>query len=213
MSEYKVDLSSWERKELYEHFLHTEKPFWSVTFRADVTELKRYARECHLSFYHVMVWAVSEAMNRTDAFLYTIRPDGIWHLDKRYPSFTYMPENSSLFRIATVDSDVNTPREFCRAAAGITSTQECFLVESKESDQLIFISCLPWIDVTGLTNEGMTDPSDSIPRITWGKYEEENGRLVLGMSLEVNHRLIDGVHIGEFYRNFRNVLENLPQKI
>ena len=78
MSEYKVDLSSWERKELYEHFLHTEKPFWSVTFRADVTELKRYARECHLSFYHVMVWAVSEAMNRTDAFLYTIRPDGIW---------------------------------------------------------------------------------------------------------------------------------------
>ncbi|MBR3346424.1 MAG: hypothetical protein IKG37_05035, partial [Solobacterium sp.] len=118
-----------------------------------------------------------------------------------------------LFRIATVDRDVKTPEEFCKAAAEITSAQECFLVESKESDQLIFISCLPWIDVTGLTNEGMTDPSDSIPRITWGKYEEENGRLVLGMSLEVNHRLIDGVHIGEFYRNFRNVLENLPQKI
>ncbi len=213
MSDIKIELETWERKEVYEHFLHTEKPFWSVTFRADVTELKQYSREHHLPFYPVMVWAVSEALNRTEAFLYAIRPDGIWQLSKRYPSFTYMPENSSLFRIATIDRDVKTPEEFCRAAAEISSAQECFLVESKETDQLIFISCLPWIDVTGLTNEGMTDPSDSIPRITWGKYEEENGRLVLGMSLEVNHRLIDGVHIGEFYRNFRNVLENLPQKI
>ena len=37
-----------------------------------------------------------------------------------------------------------------------------------------------------------------MPRISWGKYTEENGRLMLGMSVEVNHRLIDGVHIGQF---------------
>ena len=104
-------------------------------------------------------------------------------------------------------------QDFCRAASEITSSQNCFLVESKESDQLIFISCLPWIDVTGLTNEGMTDPSDSIPRIAWGQYQEENGKLMLGMSLEVNHRLIDGLHVGQFYENFGTILEQLPREI
>ncbi|MBE6121240.1 MAG: chloramphenicol acetyltransferase [Erysipelotrichaceae bacterium] len=213
MTERKIDFESWERKELYNHFLHTEKPFWSVTFRADVTKLRRYAKTHRLPFYFVMVWAVTEAMNRTDAFLYTIREDGIYHLERRYPSFTYLPPGSDLFRIATIDKDVSSPEDFCRAASEITSSQDCFLVESKESDQLIFISCLPWIDVTGLTNEGMTDPSDSIPRIAWGQYQEENGRLMLGMSLEVNHRLIDGLHVGQFYENFGTILEQLPREI
>ena len=53
------------------------------------------------------------------------------------------------------------------------------------------------------------DPDDAIPRIAWGKYREENGRLVLGMSLEVNHRLVDGLHIGLFARELDRVMDSL----
>jgi len=33
------------------------------------------------------------------------------------------------------------------------------------------------------------------------------------MSLEVNHRLIDGLHVGQFYENFGTILEQLPREI
>ena len=54
------------------------------------------------------------------------------------------------------------------------------------------------MELTALTNERDADPDDAAPRIAWGRYAERDGRLMLGLSLEVNHRLIDGVHIGRF---------------
>lgn len=49
---------------------------------------------------------------------------------------------------------------------------------------------------------------DSVPHIAWGKYTEEGGRLTLGISIEVNHRLIDGLHIGRFFAE----LTRLPER-
>ena len=48
-----------------------------------------------------------------------------------------------------------------------------------------------------------------LPDIAWGSYTEDEGRKALGLSLEVNHRLIDGVHIGRFAEALNNVLNEL----
>ena len=47
------------------------------------------------------------------------------------------------------------------------------------------------------------------PRITWGRYGEENGRKKLGMSVEVNHRFIDGLHLGKFYEKLQADIDAL----
>ena len=54
------------------------------------------------------------------------------------------------------------------------------------------------MQLTALPNERDHDPDASVPRIAWGRYVQREGRLRLGVSLEVNHRLIDGLHIGQF---------------
>jgi chloramphenicol O-acetyltransferase type A len=74
---------------------------------------------------------------------------------------------------------------------------------------MIFFSCLPWVDITALTNERDFDPNDAIPRVAWGKYVEENGRETLGLSLEINHRFIDGLHIGRFAEALQRRIEAL----
>ena len=65
------------------------------------------------------------------------------------------------------------------------------------------------MDVTGLTNERNLDPDDAIPRIAWGKYIDIDGRKHLHISLEVNHRFIDGVHIGKFNEALCRLIEAL----
>ncbi len=60
-----------------------------------------------------------------------------------------------------------------------------------------------------MTNERDFDPDDSVPRIAWGKYAEEGGRQRLQMSLELNHRFVDGLHIGRFYEILSKMIETL----
>ena len=122
-------------------------------------------------------------------------------LEKQIPSFTDMKKGSELFHIVTMPCE-GTILEFCEKARTVSAAQECFLNAEGQKDNLIYFSCLPWMEVTAVTNErdlaAANAKDDAIPRICWGKYAWERDRLCLGISVEVNHRLIDGVHIGRF---------------
>ena len=166
-------------------------------------EMKR--NDVPISFFMSLsiftIWACTEALNRIPAFRTAMHDGAPVLLDRRDPSFTDMKPGSDQFYIVTMDHmpEIDT---FCMEASRLSAQQDCFIDPSKETEALIYYSCLPWIDLTGLTKErdfsapGALD--DSIPRVAWGRYTEENGRMMLGMSVEVNHRFIDGVQIGQF---------------
>ena len=206
------DYNSWPRREAYEFFSDISNPFYMVTFRQDVTRLYDFVKAEGLSFYYAMIWACTRALNAVEAFRLAIREGEIVRLPGRMPSFTDLQPGAEQFHIVTMDCSEDI-REFCREAAQKSRAQKSFIDLSLETDELIYLSCLPWIDLTALTNErDLSAPGardDSIPRIAWGQYTEENGRKILGLSLEVNHRLIDGVHIGRFAQALNTVIDEL----
>ena len=59
------------------------------------------------------------------------------------------------------------------------------------------------------TNERLFDFDDCVPGVTWGKFVERDGRIELGMSLDVSHRVIDGVHIGQFVCALEGLIDAL----
>ena len=115
---------------------------------------------------------------------------------------------SEQFHIVTLPK-VGGIAEFCASAQTRSAAQKTLLDQDEENDNLIYISCTPWFDLTGCTNERDFDRDDNIPRITWGRYGEENGRKKLGMSVEVNHRFIDGLHLGKFYEKLQADIDAL----
>ena len=102
--------------------------------------------------------------------------------------------------------------DFCQQATVQSSQQSTFIVPYAE-ENLIYYSCLPWIDLTALTNErDLANPKakdDNIPRISWGKYSKNQDKIELVISLEVNHRFVDGLHIGRFAEKLTQMIENL----
>lgn len=53
----KIDLAVWPRAELFRFFSAVSQPFYSVTFRVDVTNLHAYARAHGVSFYYALgIW-------------------------------------------------------------------------------------------------------------------------------------------------------------
>ncbi|MEG2119877.1 MAG: CatA-like O-acetyltransferase, partial [Pseudoflavonifractor sp.] len=63
-----------------------------------------------------------------------------------------------------------------------------------------------WLSYTGLV-QPVPKPADSNPRITWGKYFNQEGKIFLPVSLLCHHALVDGLHIASFYRNLDARLE------
>jgi chloramphenicol O-acetyltransferase type A len=76
-------------------------------------------------------------------------------------------------------------------------------------DDLLYLTCLPWVSFTHVSHTIKLDKDDAIPRISWGKYYAEGSRTLLPLSVQVNHALADGFHIGQFFEELRGFMENL----
>ena len=203
-----IDMSSCPRKEVFDFFSPMSQPFFSVTFRQDVTNLYRFVKENGISFYYALTYLCTQAINQVEAFCYLLKDGQLYLSEGRSPSFTDLHPGSDQFHIVTMScgSDIIS---FCRAAKEQSAAQSVFIDISSEADDLIYISCLPWVELTALTNERDFDRDDSIPRLAWGKYAEENGRKVLHISIELNHRFTDGIHVGKFHQRLTELIEAL----
>lgn len=205
----KIDLDNWDRIEQYRLFSAMAHPCYYVTFKLDVTRLRSYTREKAVSFYLGLTYLSAQAMNTIENFRYKIRGEEVVLVDKLIPSFTDMKKDSELFHIVTCSAD-GTLEEFCKRAKAESDAQTLFLApHSYDDDALLYVSSLPWMEMTALSNEGDHNPNNSIPRVTWGKYVDFNGKFELNYAIEVNHRLVDGIHLGKFYTRLQALIHAL----
>ena len=202
-----IDRASWPRRELFDFFSPMSQPFFSVTFRQDVTRLYAFAKENRLSFYYALVYLCTQALNQVEAFRYALRGEDLVLFDRRIPSFTDLKPGTETFHIVTLPMEEDL-RSFCAAAKAKSAAQTSFL-DQEDSLDLIYFSCLPWVELTALTNERDFDPDDAVPRIAWGKYAQEGDRKALHISLELNHRFVDGLHVGRFHEALTALIEAL----
>lgn len=193
-----VDLEDWPRRAHFQFFSGLAFPFYNVTSTLDVTGFYPWVKERRLSFYHSLIYATMAVMNGLPDYLYKIRGEQVVRHDRLDPSFVVMDQGTHLLKILTVPFG-GTVEEFCaRCARQEAEQREPFPpAESEARDDLVYISCLPWMSFTSLTNEMDTNPDDSIPRVTWGKFEEREGRLLLPYAVQLNHRLLDGWHLSQ----------------
>ena len=208
----KIEKNTWDRWEIYDFFSGISNPFYMVSFTVDVTELKAFTKKHDCSFYYSMIYLCCEALKSADNFLYSCRDGEIYLLEERMPSFTDRKPESELFHIVTLPAHGDI-LAFCKTAKEASSSQQGFIDMSHEGDDLAYFSCLPTLRMTALTNEfDLFSPGfaeSNIPRISWGRYTENQGRLELTMSMEVNHRFVDGIHIEKFAAKLEALIAEL----
>ena len=205
----KVELATWERREIYELFSACDHPFYSLSLELDVTNLYRYTHERGVSFYYSLCWLMTRAMEQVEAFRMRIRGDELVVVDELVPSCTDLAPGSDAFVIVTLPHGGDMDA-FCRRAKEKAAGQMyLFDKEMERLDTLIYVSCRPWVPVTGFVTERNLEVDDSIPRVTWGKYRREGEHVTLNITLDLNHRLIDGVHIGKLYQMLQKMIELL----
>ncbi|MDE7127384.1 MAG: hypothetical protein K2O58_05780 [Bacteroidales bacterium] len=230
----RIDIPTWDRRLQWEHFSKIRFPFYHVSFYIDVTPVKAYSKMHGISSYHTLSYLVCESLNSIENFRYRIHGDEVYLMDQCHPSMAVLPQGSSNFRIlnSRMTGDIQS---FCEKTAMLLENHTGFIGgEDIPEEECYFLSCLPWIDATCICSEHDLDTGDSTPRVSWGKYvkmsrgnasrtgqilseiagQQENGsrsgqRLWINMTVDVNHRLVDGYHIGLFAARLQEAIDLL----
>ncbi|MGZ7230851.1 CatA-like O-acetyltransferase, partial [Streptococcus pyogenes] len=69
----------------------------------------------------------------------------------------------------------------------------------------VHMTALPWLAFTAFTHA--RGSGDDRPKIAFGRFKEEGGRLLLPVCVDVHHALCDGVHVGRFFEAFQAQLD------
>ena len=76
-------------------------------------------------------------------------------------------------------------------------------------DDLVYITCLPWIKFTHISHTISLNKDDSVPRISWGKYYKQGERTLLPFSVQVHHALADGYHVALFVDKLQQFIDKI----
>ncbi len=206
-----IDIENWKRKEHFRFFHRADYAQYNICANIDVTSFLAFVKENGISFYYAMIHASTFAANEIVNFRYRIREDKIVLHDKLNPSFTDINgDDDELFKLVTVDMKADI-LEFVNYAKELSKTQkDYFPMENLAGrDDFVYITCIPWVSFTHMSHTISLNKNDSVPRLSWGKYFKEGERVLLPFSVQVNHALVDGIHVGRYFEKLQNHIDNL----
>lgn len=203
-----IDLETYARRAHFEHFCAMQNPHVGVTVQVDVTELVRVSKEKKCSFFLLFLHAAALAADAVPQLRQRIQGGSIVEYDQCSTSHIELLEDET-YCYCTLHHD-KPLGVYLRDAEErrVLARQNASLDEHDEVDGQFFISCVPWLHYTDLTQP--TSQERSNPSITWGRWEEDwKGRLRMPVTLMAHHALVDGVHLAQFYRNLDRELERV----
>ena len=210
-----IDISCWDRRQHFEFYSKCATPHYCVAINIDITNLLKFTRKHGISFYYSLIYLCTQSLNQIDEFLLEIQDDRVYKIDCRVPCFTDLKKGASSFHMVSLPCEGDIV-EFSKKARE-ESTSHPLRVDALEGmgEPQIIYSCIPWADITMCSNErDYTDPKlkdDTAPILVWGKYVERDGRYMINMTLDVNHRLIDGYFVGLFVQKLESKIQDLEE--
>ncbi|MBR4657995.1 MAG: chloramphenicol acetyltransferase [Clostridia bacterium] len=201
-----IDMDTYARRAHFDYFRSLEYPYAGVTVNVDVTEALAYCRRHGRSFFLAVLHAAALAADGVPELRQRIRGGGIVEYEE-CPTSHIEPTESRAYCYCTLRHHMALDEYFEQAERARIGCAKNGINEEPEVESMYFISSLPWLHYTSIVQPA-AGGDESNPRITWGRYEQnEKGRYLMPVSITVHHALADGAHIARFYENLSAELE------
>lgn len=202
-----IDLDGWNRRAHYELFKSYREPFFNVCFELDLTAFLARIKSERRPFFLAFTHAATAAANAVEAFRLRLRGDTVVLHDVCRPSFTMMSD-AGVFRFLTVPY-LEDEKAFVAEAARLAEAarKSVSVADEPGVDDLYFITSMPWVTFTAVEHAMPGHPDDSFPRLTWGKYRDVGGRILIPFSIAAHHALVDGQDVGAFAETLQKLLD------
>ncbi len=203
-----VDVENWNRKNTFEFFKNFEDPFFNITANLDVTALYRFCKEKNLSFALANLFYSLAAANEIREFKIRLKDGKLTEFETIHATQTILQADETFsFCYFEMKPDVFEFNHSGQIALEKYKALNTFDVETERID-LIYYSVIPWISFTSFKHASRFDNQQTVPRIVFGKVFDEAQTKKMPVSVEVHHAIMDGIHVGKFFRSLQEKFDN-----
>lgn len=203
-----IDLSTWPRRKHFEMFRSVDYPHFNLCANVDISRFYPAVKAAgDISFTLATVYVLARVANSLPEFRWRIRGEEVVEHEVVHPSFTVLAEDD-LFSFCTTPYHPDFRTFLAQAAAIMEQVKKNPTLEDEPgADNLLFMTGIPWVSFTGLMHPIHMHPVDSVPRIAWGKFAKQGEALVMPLSVQGHHGLLDGLHAGRFFGQVQELLD------
>jgi len=208
-----IDLSTYPRRAHFELYRAMDYPHFGLTAPVEITRFQAEVKQRGASFTLALIFLLSRSANRLPEFRRRIRlappgtppgaasSDGMAIVEHEavHPAPT-LPVGNDLFGFYHADFVDDYAQFTAGAQAAIDrAIADPTLQDEPGRDDWLFFSAIPWVAFTAISHPIHMHPADSVPRISWGKFTRSGRSTQMPLAVQVNHALMDGLHVGRFY--------------
>lgn len=182
----------------------------SLTVDIDVTNIKAFSKNHAMRFYPTMLWVISKVINSHGEFKYGWDKDGnLIQWDYVSPSYTdFHSEDENFTKLVTEYSD-DVFEFYDRMVADMKKHQRERAIIPNQPENFFDASCLPWVKYRHIDFHVFDEGKFLAPVVTWGKYEAENGKLTMPLTMNIHHAVADGFHLSRFFKEVQDIANSL----
>ena len=204
-----LDKANWPRKGTYEFFKDYDDPFFNFTANVDVSSLRSFCKKNDLAFSLTALYYSLVAANGIREFRIRLVDGRLVEFDRIHATQTILNDDETFsFAYFEMKDDVFEFNRSGKLAREKYKALKSFDVESDRSD-LIYYSVIPWVSFTSFKHASRLDKAQTIPRIVFGKVFVDSNRMLMPVSVEANHTIMDGIHVGKFFTSFQETIGSL----
>ena len=203
-----IDLQSWPRYEQFKKFRYFDYPHFNMCANVDISIFLPYLKGRGISPTAAIVYLIARTANELPEFRCRIHGEGVVEHTVVHPSTTILT-TGDLFGFCTVPYSENFAAFAADAERRFRAAREHpSLEDGPGQDDLLFMTAIPWVSFTSFMHPIHLHPIDSVPRFAWGKFSKQSDRLLMPLSVQAHHALVDGLHVGRYYEKFQGYLDS-----
>ena len=205
-----IDLNEWSRGNLFQFYIDKMRIVMSLTVDIDVANLKLYSKKTGIPFYPLMLWVVSKVINNHDEFKYSWDNKGnLIRWDYVSPSYTDFHSNDENFTKLVTEYTDDLHEFYGRVMADRERHKNDRAVLDNQPLNFFDVSCLPWVRYKHFDVHVFDEGKFLAPVVTWGKYEQADGKLLMPLTMNIHHAVADGFHLSRFFNEVQELIDSL----
>jgi len=201
-----IDMETWSRRQQFELFSTYDSPYFGLCANVDMTAFVPAVKQRGYSVTVAIVYVITRTSNAIPEFRYRIREGKVIEHEIVNPGFTFLAKGD-VFSFCFADYVEDFSAFAAGAAERIAFVKEHPSVRQAPQDDVLYMTAIPWVSFTSFLHPVRLEAADSIPRFAWGKFFEEGERLKMPLGVQGHHALLDGVHVGKFYAEVQDYLQ------
>ena len=199
-----IDKETYYRKKVFRHFSEDCKCSVSMTARVDVTSLVEFSKKSGTKFYINFLYLLTKVLNSRDDYkmAYLWQTNEIICYDVINPTQYVFHEDTETCTpvYSNYDPDYRTFYDNALADVEKAKLTREYGLDAANHPNWFDASYISWLSYDSLNVELPDGYLYFQPIINWGKYREEDGRLMLPLTVRMNHAIADGYLVAKVYK-------------